>query len=212
MYNVYINERLLRFISVHDLMGSAEMVLKLSGEESKKSLGSLIDAFEKNLHTESVVLQSENIDKTWKTFNSLYTLLEAAGGVVINEKNQLLMIFRKGKWDLPKGKIEKGEEADVAAMREVLEECGIGKLKLLKQIETTFHTYPYKEHRVLKKTYWFLMSTDDQSQPVPQYEEDILDVKWMSRADTKKALQNSYASIARLLQEQILEAENGLLG
>jgi 8-oxo-dGTP pyrophosphatase MutT (NUDIX family) len=212
MYNVYINERLLRFVSVHDLLGSADMVLKLTGDESKSNLRVLIEAFEQNLLTETMVLQSANIDKTWKTFKSLYTVMHAAGGVVINENHQLLMIFRNGKWDLPKGKIEAGEEADAAAIREVYEECGIGMLKLSKQIVTTFHTYPYKESKVLKKTYWFLMSTKDTATPVPQYEENILDVQWMNKTEIKKALLNSYASIARLLQEQVLEPEHGLLG
>lgn len=212
MYNVYINERLLRIISLHDLIGKAEMVFKLRGDELKSKLGILIEAFEDNQDVETMVLQSADIDKTWETFRSLYTEMKAAGGVVINENHQLLMIFRNGKWDLPKGKIEKGEEPDTAAIREVYEECGIGMLKLSKQIETTFHTYPFKESKVLKKTYWFLMTTTDRNTPVPQFEENILDVQWKNKSEVKKALQNSYASIAMLLQEQILEPENGLLG
>ncbi len=212
MYNVYINERLLRFVSVHDSLGNAEMVLKLSGNESKQALATIVEAFEKNEHTASIVLQTTDIDKSWKTFKSLYKIMEAAGGVVINEKHQLLMIFRNGKWDLPKGKIEQGEEADAAAVREVFEECGVGMLKLSKQIETTFHTYLYHDIKVLKKTFWFLMSTIDTTPPVPQYEEGILDVQWMNKAEIKKALSNSYNSIARLLKEQVIEPEHGLLG
>ncbi len=212
MYNVYINERLLSLASMHDPLGSAEMVLKLRGDEPRASLEALVDSFEKNEKTNSLVLQSADIDKSWRDFKSLYTVMEAAGGVVINENHQLLMIFRNGKWDLPKGKIEAGEEADAAAMREVFEECGVGMLKLSKQIETTFHTYPYKDMKVLKKTYWFLMSTTDRTTPVPQYEEGILDVQWKNKAEIKRALHNSHASIARLLQEQVLEPAHGLLG
>ncbi len=213
MYQVYINERLLKFVSTYDPIGNAEMVIKLKGDEPKDYLKVLVNAFEENPQTESLVIQSENIDETWKKFTSLYTILKAAGGVVINsQSNKLLMIFRNGKWDLPKGKIEAGEEADVAAVREVYEETGIGELKLSKQIKTSFHTYPYKETIILKKTYWFLMSSTDLSAPVPQLEEGIVEARWMDKAEVKKALKNAYSSIVELLNEQILETEFRPLG
>ena len=213
MYQVYINERLLKFVGTYDPIGNAEMVIKLKGNEPKDYLKVLVNAFEENPQTESLVIQSENIDETWKKFTSLYTILKAAGGVVINSQtNKLLMIFRNGKWDLPKGKIEAGEEADVAAVREVYEECGIGELKLSKQIKTSFHTYPYKETVILKKTYWFLMSSTDISTPVPQLEEGIVEARWMDKAEVKKALKNAYSSIVELLNEQILETEYRPLG
>lgn len=213
MYQVYINERLLKFVSPYDPIGNAEMVIKLKGNEPKDHLKVLINSFEENLQTESLVIQSENIDETWKKFTSLYTILKAAGGVVINQQtNKLLMIFRNGKWDLPKGKIESGEEADVAAVREVYEETGIGELKLSKQIKTSFHTYPYKDTVILKKTYWFLMSSTDISLPVPQLEEGIVEARWMDKAEVKKALKNAYSSIVELLNEQILETEYRPLG
>lgn len=213
MYQVYINERLLKFVGTYDPIGNAEIVIKLKGTEPKDHLRVLVKAFEENPQTESLVIQSENIDETWKKFTSLYTILKAAGGVVINSQtNKLLMIFRNGKWDLPKGKIEAGEEADVAAVREVYEECGIGELKLSKQIKTSFHTYPYKETVILKKTYWFLMSSTDISIPVPQLEEGIVEARWMDKAEVKKALKNAYSSIVELLNEQILETEYRPLG
>ena len=213
MYQVYINERLLKFVGTYDPIGNAEIVIKLKGTEPKDYLKVLVNAFEDNPQTESLVIQSENIDETWKKFTSLYTILKAAGGVVINSQtNKLLMIFRNGKWDLPKGKIEAGEEADVAAVREVYEECGIGELKLSKQIKTSFHTYPYKETVILKKTYWFLMSSTDISTPVPQLEEGIVEARWMDKAEVKKALKNAYSSIVELLNEQILETEYRPLG
>ena len=213
MYQVYINERLLKFVGTYDPIGNAEMVIKLKGNEPKDYLKVLVNAFEENPQTESLVIQSENIDETWKKFTSLYTILKAAGGVVINSQtNKLLMIFRNGKWDLPKGKIEAREEADVAAVREVYEECGIGELKLSKQIKTSFHTYPYKETVILKKTYWFLMSSTDISTPVPQLEEGIVEARWMDKAEVKKALKNAYSSIVELLNEQILETEYRPLG
>jgi 8-oxo-dGTP pyrophosphatase MutT (NUDIX family) len=213
MYQVYINERLLKFVSAFDPIGDAEMVIKLKGNEPKDHLKVLVNSFEENQQTECLVIQSENIDETWKKFTSLYTILKAAGGVVINQQtNKLLMIFRNGKWDLPKGKIEAGEEPDVAAVREVYEETGIGELKLSKQIKTSFHTYPYKDTIILKKTYWFLMSSTDISVPIPQLEEGIVEARWMDKAEIKKALKNAYSSIVELLNEQILETEYRPLG
>jgi 8-oxo-dGTP pyrophosphatase MutT (NUDIX family) len=208
MYQVYINERQLKFVSVFDPIGEAEMVIKLKGNEPKDFLKVLVKSFEENPQTECLVIQSENIDETWKKFTSLYTILKAAGGVVINKQtNKLLMIFRNGKWDLPKGKIESGEEADVAAVREVYEETGIGELKLSKQIKTSFHTYPYKDTVILKKTYWFLMSSTDISAPVPQTEEGIVEARWMDKAEIRKAMKNAYSSIVELLNDLALETE-----
>ena len=122
------------------------------------------------------------------------------------------MIFRNGKWDLPKGKIEQGEDPDTAAIREVFEECGVGMLNLIKQVSTTFHTYPYKDIKVLKKTYWFLMVSNDTNRPVPQIEEGITDARWMTKGMVKEALMNTYASIADLLNEQLLDAPDHYLG
>lgn len=212
MYNVYINERLVRLVGPQEKFSGADIVLKLKGDESKEKLRILVQSFEDNPLASTMVIQSEQIDDTWKTFTSLYTTLEAAGGVVLNQYGQLLMIFRHGKWDLPKGKIEKGEEPDAAAVREVFEECGVGDLKLSRQLETTYHTYSFNEHNILKRTYWFLMSTTDDSTPVPQGEEHILAAEWKSKVQVEKALENSFASIAALLRGTELENRDGLLG
>ena len=101
-------------------------------------------------------------------FNSLFRLIEAAGGLVKNQKEEWLFIYRNGKWDLPKGKIEKGEGIKKAAIREVKEECGIKKLKILKELPSTYHTYFMEEKAILKRTYWFEMSCGDDSKLVPQ--------------------------------------------
>lgn len=212
MYNVYINERLVRLVGPQEKFSGADIVLKLKGNESKEKVSILLQAFEDNPQANTMVIHSEQIDNTWKSFTSLYTILEAAGGVVLNQYGQLLMIFRHGKWDLPKGKIEKGEEPDAAAVREVFEECGVGDLKLSRQLETTYHTYSFNERNILKRTYWFLMSTTDDSTPVPQGEEHILAAEWKSKVQVEKALKNSFASIAALLHGTELEYKDGLLG
>jgi 8-oxo-dGTP pyrophosphatase MutT (NUDIX family) len=190
----------------------ADMIFKLSGNESKQELKVLIDSFELNDLISTLFLQSPEIDKTWKTFCDLYLILEAAGGIVVNDKDCLLMIFRNGKWDLPKGKIEKGEEPDTAAIREVFEECGVSGLSLKKQLNTTFHTYTYKDEKILKKTFWFLMNTSDSNKLIPQLEEGITEARWLTRGQVKEAMRNTYLSIADLLNEQIFDDTNDLLG
>ena len=124
MYKVYINERLLHFVSVGDSLENCELILRLYGDESSEQIDSIVKSFEVNIAVGELILLCENIDKSWVTFVSLYLLLEAAGGVVYNQEQSMLMIFRNGIWDLPKGKIERGEDPEMAAIREIFEECG----------------------------------------------------------------------------------------
>lgn len=212
MYSIYINDRVLRLVTGYEQVPSSELRFRLSGLESAEYLKTLVSSFEVNTMVDSMTLQSEDIDMSWRTFSGNYLVLEASGGVVVNPRMEVLMIFRNGKWDLPKGKIEPGEEPDTAAIREVYEECGIGMLTLHKQLPTTFHTYPWQHTMVLKKTYWFQMTSVDESYPVPQLEEGITEVRWMSLKELKGVMHLTYASIRNLLQENILLPQQGLLG
>ncbi len=211
MYKVYINERLLHFVSVGDSLINCELILRLYGDESSEQIVGLIKSFDENIAVGELILLCENIDKSWATFVTLYLLLEAAGGVVYNEEHSILMIFRNGIWDLPKGKIERGEDPEKAAIREIFEECGISALNLVKQLPTSYHTYPFNGQMVLKKTYWFLMTTKDLTTPIPQLEEGISEVRWMDKADMKLAMQNTYLSITNLLKEKEMNESSGLL-
>jgi len=137
----------------------------------------------------------------FKLFKNMFRIIEAAGGVVTNRKNEYLFILRNGKWDLPKGKIEKTEKTEDAALREVEEECGVNNLKLIKPLVTTYHTYFLEEQAVLKPTYWFLMQTDYDKKLTPQQEEGITEVKWLAKKDFRMVLQNTYESIKDVLQK-----------
>lgn len=134
------------------------------------------------------------------SFKKMFTLVEAAGGLVKNDRGEYLFIFRKGKWDLPKGKIEKGEGIKTAAIREVEEECGIGGLEIVGEMETTYHTYFIKEKPVLKPTYWFRMSSNDKSVLKPQLEEGITEVRWLLPKDFGMVRENSYDSIRDVIE------------
>jgi 8-oxo-dGTP pyrophosphatase MutT (NUDIX family) len=132
-------------------------------------------------------------------FKSIFNVVEAAGGIVKNPAGEYLFIFRNGKWDLPKGKIEKGETIEDAAVREVEEECGIKGLTISKPVETTYHTYVRDDREVFKPTYWFEMTSSDTSALVPQEDEGITEVRWISVKDLDMVKNNTYPSIQDIL-------------
>ncbi len=136
-----------------------------------------------------------------------FKVIEAAGGVVVKDQ-QLLLIFRLGKWDLPKGKLESKEKPLAGGLREVEEECNVRVLGGPK-ICHTWHTYTRNKRRILKKTYWYAMGCTDDSAMRGQADEGITEVRWMNYADAQQALYNSYVSIRYVLrryfeQEDIL--------
>lgn len=139
-------------------------------------------------------------DELWKEFQSYFTLIEAAGGVVKNNENKVLFIFRLGKWDLPKGKVDEGETHEQAALREVEEECGIGKLSITEKITTTYHTYTLKDKKILKASHWFGMTTSDNSPLKIQKEENITDARWVSPSEIAEILKDAYPSITEVMR------------
>ena len=137
----------------------------------------------------------EFITDNWDVFCAQHILVEAAGGLVYNTENQLLMIFRNGKWDLPKGKIELGENICQCAIREVSEECGVKNLKIIKKIAETYHTYELEGQPILKRTFWYMMNTDYDAKLVAQIDEGITKVEWVNKEDIAKKLEKSYGNI-----------------
>ena len=145
----------------------------------------------------------KTISHNWNDFCSRYKIIEASGGVVYNEDNQLLMIFRNGRWDLPKGKIECGEDVQACAIREVQEETGVFNLVIIRELTDTYHTYLMNKKRILKKTYWFTMSSDYKEQFKPQIKENITIVNWIKIEEIPKLLEKSYKNIKRLINKTI---------
>ena len=142
--------------------------------------------------------QPKIIDHNWKQFCENYKMIYASGGVVFNN-NKLLMIYRNGFWDLPKGKIEINESEIECAYREVEEECGIDKLSVIKFLKYTYHTYVEDGQHILKKTSWYLMSSDFKKKLTPQKSEGILEVIWVSKNEIPCKLDNSFENIKDLL-------------
>lgn len=140
-----------------------------------------------------------------KTFvKKKFKIIKAAGGLV-RKKDKVLMIYRLKKWDLPKGKFDKGEKAKEAALREVEEECNI-TVELKHKICTTWHTYTMKRNRILKKTTWYAMDIIKDKNMKPQVEEDIEEVRWMTPKEVFHALDDSYNSI-RFVFDRYFEKE-----
>ncbi len=145
----------------------------------------------------------------WNEFCKKRVQIPAAGGLVRNENKEILFIKRLGRWDLPKGKIENGETIRQAAIREVEEECGLSQLEIVRKLNSTFHLYhsPYiktGDDIVLKETSWFEMRYLGQEIPVPQIEEDILEVRWIKEADLKCVYQSTYNNLLELLKSYLL--------
>ncbi|MHB1196060.1 MAG: NUDIX hydrolase [Lutibacter sp.] len=145
-----------------------------------------------------ITLFCENMEQSWKEFQSCFKSQKAAGGKVLNANNEVLFIYRFNKWDLPKGKLENGESISECAVREVEEECGITNLQIIQSLETTYHIYQEKGKTILKKTYWFLMNTDYSDKLTPQVEEGIEQVVFKNEAEVKLALENTYENIKLL--------------
>jgi len=116
-----------------------------------------------------------------------HQLIKAAGGVVKDDSGRVLMIFRRGKWDLPKGKQDPGETIEECAVREVCEEIGVASVDVLQNLGTTLHTYPQKDRFYIKHTYWYLMTTPAKKF-APEKREGIEKVKWVRWSKAKKRI------------------------
>ncbi len=195
MYKVFIKDSSLTFYE-HPTEDDMELT-EYTGVEQLRSVISMLENSEEIEHRNFL---AKDLGQVWKDLTSYFKIIEAAGGVVKNSMDEILMIFRLGKWDLPKGKLEEGESVREGAKREVIEECGISALRVVRELPMTYHTYTVKEQPVLKRTYWFEMKTEHKAQLVPQIEEHIEKAQWVNPDFLDEYLGNTYASIHWLLE------------
>ena len=155
----------------------------------------------KETKARKIYLMGDDPATLLKTFKSKLPVVQAGGGLVRNQSGKMLFIFRKGKWDLPKGKIDKGETLEKGAKREVKEETGVKKLELNGLAGVTYHIFKRNDKYQLKETHWFHMTTTYTGKLKPELQEDITEAKWKSPKKTEKALENSYGNIRHLLKD-----------
>ena len=196
MYKVFYNQKPLFFTT--DLTNNSDetplfFIKYVSSLAIVKAL--------RNKNTKAVYLYHLKEEKLEKHFLKHFPVVEAAGGLVKHTDGRYLFIYRNDKWDLPKGKIEKNEVIIDAAIREVMEETGVGDLMVTKPLNTTYHVFNSKGKFKLKKTYWFLMKSNYNAPLVPQEEENIQAAVWRSKTDFPLLMQNAYENIKILLEE-----------
>jgi len=212
MYVIYINDRPLTLLSKSEnftrvrakkgVTAVTHLTAMYSGKP--RTLLNYADMLEKSSpKVHSVDLVADDVEELWSDFKSHYRWLPAAGGIVRQHGlATVLFIYRRGAWDLPKGKIDPGEDAPTAAMREVREETGVTDLTIGSVLPTTYHTYRNrKERRVLKPTFWFDMETRE-TKLTPQSEEDIELAEWREVREVLGGGDYIYQSLRKLLEER----------
>lgn len=196
---IYFNNKFLLF-SDSVSQDSQNQQIRFQAEINDDLLNEMIDDLlsENNISFQTL---SSNFNKVLNSLKSQFKYIEAAGGF-INKGNDYLFIYRLQKWDLPKGKLDKGETIEHAAIRECEEECAISNLKIEKQLTSTYHIYQYKGSYALKQTYWFYMTTDYDQELIPQTEENIEEVRWFNESEIKNTVySNSYHTIIDVVNE-----------
>jgi 8-oxo-(d)GTP phosphatase len=168
---------------------------------TNEALGQLLNFLDSKIPTNlfSLYLTVTDYDGIKDFLRQKFKVVKAAGGLV-RKKEKFLMIYRMKKWDLPKGKIEKGEKNRKAAAREVEEECNV-TVKVDSKICTTWHTYTMNKRAMIKKTKWYSMDVVDDSKMRPDPSEDIEETRWMNGKEVYHALEHSYKSIAYVFEQ-----------
>ncbi|MDI1234071.1 MAG: NUDIX domain-containing protein [bacterium] len=198
-YKIFINQYTL-FIGNSDfLKQQKEKVILYPASELKDIISKLTSGAA--IPSRNIAFETNHSIELYDALKKQFKLIKAAGGIVFNEQGQLLLIKRLGLWDLPKGKIEKGESQRIAALREVHEECGLHFLGLLDKIDNTYHVYFLKGRWILKKTAWYKMIAWGNIEVTPQLEEDITEVRWVDKDFLKRPDFETYDSIRTLMQK-----------
>jgi 8-oxo-dGTP pyrophosphatase MutT (NUDIX family) len=198
-YRIYINTHVLLF--AQSLPKHSHKYQELDAEDFD------FLTFYKNLRKQSkknFVVLGKKPKELFRAAKRKLTIIKAAGGLVENAKGEFLFIFRNKKWDLPKGKVEKGEKLKITAVREVEEECGVEIEKRGKCICKTYHIYELNGKVILKRTNWYKMFVKGSPKLIPQKEEGITSAAWVGPAGIKAKMENTYPLILDVLEAEQL--------
>ena len=198
MYKVFVNDKPLFLTNAI----SKETDFQLFLLESIDIEQLIIKMFQNKIQKASLYYPDEKV--ILKKLKEKIPVCKAGGGLVFNKKGEVLFILRNGKWDLPKGGIEREEEIADTAMREVEEETGVNKLEITRKLQKTYHIFKRNGKYKLKITHWFEMQTNFEGTPFPQANEGIEKAVWLNPEQIKEALKNSYENIKLLFGEESL--------
>ena len=196
MYKVFVNDKPL-FLTNEIIKETDFKFFLLESVDIKKLI---IKIFQDKI--QKAYLYHPDEKTILKTLKSRMPVQKAGGGLVYNNRGEVLFIFRNGKWDLPKGGIEKGEKIAYTAIREVEEETGVGKLMVTKKLQKTYHVFKRNGRYKLKVTHWFEMRSNFSGTPIAQAEEGIEKVAWLGPEAVEEALKNSYSNIRLLFKKK----------
>ncbi|MGC4128446.1 MAG: NUDIX domain-containing protein [Bergeyella sp.] len=196
MYKVFVNEKKLSLSKHPD---STEKQLLYEG---LSTIEMAVDLLESTSCPE-INVYAHQLDALWRDFSGIYRNIEAAGGVVVNDSGEILFIRRFEKWDLPKGKAEKGETPEDTAVREIEEETGLKGAVIRQFLNTTYHIYTERNgEKILKIVHWFIMDYHGKQSPIPQIEEGILEVSWKNEDEIRgQVLGKTFRNIELMLNE-----------
>lgn len=202
MYKVFINEK---SIIISNNEQSIEKRIIFDGALSIEIALDLIQ----NTSCQEINIFGKDPLEIWQEFSKFFKIIHAAGGIVYNEKSEILFIYRLGKWDLPKGKVEKGESFDDAAIREVEEETGYSNLKIEKFINSTYHIYTERNgEKILKNTHWYKMNYSGTQKGKPQLEEGITELAWKNKQTIQRdVIPATFKNIQLILMDEKLLEE-----
>lgn len=198
MYKVFIENITLKFISKEEDYNSNELLFcESSASDGLDALKKVISDFSGSTVSLNYICKDPQL--SFEQYFKEFDKIEAAGGIV-KRKSSFLFIKRNGLWDIPKGKIDEGETPEIAAVREIEEECGVCNAQIEKFICNTYHTYTYKGCPTIKKTYWYALSYNGPKVEKPQIEEGITKVKWMKQHKITKVIDNTFLSIIDVIE------------
>ena len=196
MYRIFINETVLILSQIQaDKPEDVQII-----ENQNFDIHGFFTKVQNEKTTGTFALITPNPEHLFKKIRKSLILIKAAGGLVENSEGKYLFIFRRGKWDLPKGKVDEGEKVRTAAVREVEEECGIRVDTVLGKICDTWHIYKQDGRLILKKTYWYKMELSSNQELIPQLEEDITEARWLGKDEFPLVRQNTFPLILDVIR------------
>lgn len=197
MQNIFIHEKPVIICdqvteNIRSQISSEQLILMQ--EPDTKNMDALLHTLEDNaIH--GYVWQSSHPESILSELMRHYEHWQAAGGLIVNERGEVLLMFRRGKWDLPKGKMDANETPEMTAIREVKEETGLHHIHIESKLTDTWHAYRLFEKDIMKQTHWYKMQFSGTELTIPQIEEDILDIQWIKPENIEKYLRYSYPNL-----------------